>query len=306
VTTIAASGAGTGATAAGAARARTRGQTGPALLLVGPGLLLLVALLLGPLLQIAVVSFFTHSTTKIWVPVVTLANYRRLFDPYYLGVAWTTVKIGLLTTLLCIVLGYPLAYFLARTRSRFVGVYLFLLITPLMVSSVIRIFGWLVILGRRGLVNETLRALGLSDGVELLYNTPAVVAGLAELLLPFMVLPLMAAIENIHPSVEEAARNLGAGPLQVLRRVLVPMSLPGLVSGSLLVYTVSISALVTPALMGGRHVRMLGNLVYDEVLTSLNWPFASSMAVLLLLVTGLVMFFYLRTMRTLGRQQARA
>jgi len=92
----------------------------------------------------------------------------------------------------------------------------------------------------------------------------------------------------------------------VLRRVLVPMSLPGLVSGSLLVYTVSISALVTPALMGGRHVRMLGNLVYDEVLTSLNWPFASSMAVLLLLVTGLVMFFYLRTMRTLGRQQARA
>ena len=286
-------------------RARTGPQTGRALALIGPALLLLIALFLGPLLQIAVVSFFTYSTTKIWIPVVTLANYRRLFDSYYLGVAWTTVKIGLLTTLVCIILGYPLAYFLARTRSRRVGLYVFLLITPLMVSSVIRIFGWLVILGRRGLVNETLRALGLSEGVELLYNTPAVVAGLAELLLPFMVLPLMAAIENIHPSIEEAARNLGAGPLQVLRRVLIPMSLPGLVSGSLLVYTVSISALVTPALMGGRHVRMLGNLVYDEVLTSLNWPFASSMAVVLLVTTGLVMFFYLRTMRTLARQQAR-
>jgi ABC-type spermidine/putrescine transport system permease subunit I len=169
------------------------------------------------------------------------------------------------------------------------------------VSSVIRIFGWLVILGRRGLVNDVVRGLGLSEGFNLLYNTPAVVVGLTQLLLPFMVLPLMAAIENIHPSVEEAARNLGANSLQLFRRVLLPLSLPGLVSGSLLVYTVSISALVTPALMGGRNVRMLGNLVYDEVLTSLNWPFASSIAVILLLFTGIVMFFYLRTMRSFVR-----
>jgi ABC-type spermidine/putrescine transport system permease subunit I len=278
-------------------------RTARAWLLVGPGLLVLAALLLGPLLQILTVSLFTYSPTRIWIPEPTLANYRRLADPYYLAVSWTTVKIGLLTTLACIVLGYPLAYFLARTRSRLVGLYLFLLVTPLMVSSVIRIFGWLVILGRRGLVNSWVQKLGLGDGLDLLYNTPAVVTGLTELLLPFMVLPLMAAIENVHPSIEEAARNLGAGALHVFRRVIVPLSLPGLVSGCLLVYTVSISALVTPALMGGRRVRMLGNLVYDEVLTSLNWPFASAMAVVLLAVTGGVMLFYLRTMRAVSRSR---
>src|SRR6185436_3811116 len=120
-----------------------------------------------------------------------------------------------------------------------------------------------------------------------------------ELLLPFMVLPLMASIENIPRAVEEAARNLGASPFQLFRRVLLPLSLPGLVSGSLLVYSVAISALVTPALMGGRKVRMLGNLVYDEVLTSMNWPFASSLAFVLLCITGAVMIGYLRTMQRL-------
>jgi ABC-type spermidine/putrescine transport system permease subunit I len=280
----------------------TAERRGPsAFVFAGPGLAFLIVFLVGPLLQIAAISVFTYSPTKIWVPELTAGNYRRLLDPYYLSVTWTTVKVGLLTTLACAVLGYPLGYFLARTRSRWLAFYMFLLVTPLMVSSVIRIFGWLVILGRRGLVNEVVRGLGVSEGLNLLYNTPAVVVGLTQLLLPFMVLPLMAAIENIPPSVEEAARNLGANSLQLFRRVLLPLSLPGLISGSLLVYTVSISALVTPALMGGRNVRMLGNLVYDEVLTSLNWPFASSIAVILLLFTGIVMFFYLRTMRSFVR-----
>jgi ABC-type spermidine/putrescine transport system permease subunit I len=281
-------------------------RRGPsAFIFAGPGLFVLAVFLLGPLIQIAAISVFTYSPTRIWIPVFTLGNYRRLLDPYYLSVTWTTVKIGLLTTLVCAALGYPLAYFLARTRSRWLAFYIFLLITPLMVSSVVRIFGWLVILGRRGVINQFAREVGFSSGFDLLYNTPAVVVGLTQLLLPFMVLPLMAAIENIHPSIEEAAQNLGANWIQLFRRVLLPMSLPGLVSGSLLVYTVSISALVTPALMGGRAVRMLGNLVYDEVLTSLNWPFASSIAVVLLAFTGLVMFFYLRTMRAFGRVRAR-
>jgi len=129
--------------------------------------------------------------------------------------------------------------------------------------------------------------------------------GLTELLLPFMVLPLMTAIETIPRSVEEAARNLGAGSFALFQRVLLPLSLPGLVSGALLVYSVSISALVTPALMGGRKTRMLGNLVYDEVLTSMNWPFASAIAVVLLIVTGAVMATYLRTMRILARRVGR-
>jgi len=272
--------------------------------LLAPGLTMLTLFLLVPLGLIVVISVFTYSPTQIWLPPVTTANYVKFFDPYYLGVTWTTVRIGLVTTLVCALLGYPLAYFLARLRSRWLGLCLFLLITPLMVSSVIRIFGWLVILGRQGLVNTALGAVGFAR-VDLLYNEPAVVVGLTELLLPFMVLPLMTAIETIPRSVEEAARNLGAGSFALFQRVLLPLSLPGLVSGALLVYSVSISALVTPALMGGRKTRMLGNLVYDEVLTSMNWPFASAIAVVLLIVTGAVMATYLRTMRILARRVGR-
>jgi ABC-type spermidine/putrescine transport system permease subunit I len=272
-----------------------------ALVFLGPGISLLALFVLGPLLQIAAISLFTYSPTKIWLPILTLANYRRLFDPYYLGVIGATVKVSFLTTGMCIVLGYPLAYFLARTRSRRLGLYLFLLVMPLMVSSVVRVFGWLVILGRRGLINELLRASGISPGIDLLYNTTAVVVGLTHILLPFMVLPLMAAIENIHVSREEAARNLGANWIQLFRRVLLPLSLPGLISGSLLVYTVASSALIIPALMGGRAVHMLGNVVYDEVLTSLNWPFASSIAMMLLALSTVVMFSYLRTLSRLQR-----
>jgi ABC-type spermidine/putrescine transport system permease subunit I len=276
--------------------AGSRGMLG--FVFVTPGLLVLVIALLGPLALIAGISLMSYSPTKIWLPVLTGANYARLADGYYIGVTWMTVKIGLLTTGVCAVLGYPVAYFLARARSRWLGVYVFLLVTPLMVSSVIRIFGWLVILGRQGLINGALRGLGLGT-VELLGNATAVVIGLVELLLPFMVLPLMAAIERVPDSLEEAARNLGATSWEVFRRVLLPLSVPGLVSGSLLVYSVAISALVTPALMGGRKVRMLGNLVYDEVLTSMNWPFASSLAVVLLCITGAVMIGYLRTMQRL-------
>ena len=275
-----------------------------AFVLLAPGLTMLTLFLLVPLGLIVVISVFTYSPTQIWLPPVTTANYVKFFDPYYLGVTWTTVRIGLVTTLVCALLGYPLAYFLARLRSRWLGFCLFLLITPLMVSSVIRIFGWLVILGRQGLVNTALGAVGFAR-VDLLYNEPAVVVGLTELLLPFMVLPLMTAIETIPRSVEEAARNLGAGSFALFQRVLLPLSLPGLVSGALLVYSVSISALVTPALMGGRKTRMLGNLVYDEVLTSMNWPFASAIAVVLLIVTGAVMATYLRTMRILARRVGR-
>ena len=283
--------------------AGSRGRLG--LLFVAPGLLVLVVALLGPLLLIVGISLMTYSPTKIWLPVLTGRNYARLADGYYIGVTWTTVKIGLLTTGVCAALGYPVAYFLARARSRWLGLYVFLLVTPLMVSSVIRIFGWLVILGRQGVINAALRGLGLGT-VELLGHAPAVVIGLVELLLPFMVLPLMAAIERVPESLEEAAKNLGATTWQVFRRVLFPLSVPGLVSGSLLVYSVAISALVTPALMGGRRVRMLGNLVYDEVLTSMNWPFASSLAVVLLCITSAVMIGYLRTMQRLSARRGTA
>src|SRR6266568_3316355 len=194
-----------------------------------------------------------------------------------------------LVSVVCVALGYPLAYLLARARPRIMTLGLFLLIMPLMVSTVIRVFGWVVILGNEGLVNQALRRLGAGDGVQLLHTEGAVIIGLAQQSMPFMVLPIMASIERISPSLEEAARNLGASWGQMFTRTILPLSMPGLLFGALLVFSVSMSAFVTPALMGGRRSRMIGQQIYEEVLSAYNWPGAASLTIVLaLLMLGLV------------------
>ena len=165
-----------------------------------------------------------------------------------------------------------------------------------------RVFGWIVILGRKGLVNQALVALGL-EPVKLLYTETAVVIGLVNIFVPFMVLPIMASIERIPPSLEEAAQNLGANWYQMFRRTILPLSLPGLISGCLLVFSLSISAFVTPALMGNARERMAGQQIYDEVLVSFNWPRASSLALTLVLLTVGLMFCALFATRRASRRE---
>src|SRR5438094_5205331 len=270
--------------------------------LTGPYAVFLLFLLLVPFANVAFYSLHPYSPTQVFLPALTLDNYHRIFDPYYLRLFGRTLRLGLITMTVCIVLGYPLAYFLARARPRVQALGLFLLIMPLMVSAVIRIFGWIVILGRKGLVNQVLVALGL-DPIKLLYSETAVVIGLVNIFIPFMVLPIMASIERIPPSLEEAAQNLGASWSQMFRRTILPLSVPGLVSGCLLVYSLSISAFVTPALMGNSRERMVGQQVYDEVLVSFNWPSASSLALTMIALTGVLMFCALLGTRRASRQE---
>lgn len=268
--------------------------------LAAPYALFLAVLLLVPFINVALYSIHPYSPTTVVQPGLTAENYTKIFDLYHLRLFGRTLRLGLITTVVCVVLGYPLAYWLARARPRLQTLGLFLLIMPLMVSAVIRVFGWIVILGRKGLVNQTLVALGL-DPVKLLYTETAVVIGLVNIFMPFMVLPLMAAIERIPRSLEEAARNLGANWWQTFRRTILPLSLPGLISGCLLVYAESISAFVTPALMGSARERMVGQQIYDEVLVSFNWPSASGLAVTLVLLTLLMMFCALYATRRMGK-----
>src|SRR6516164_3909958 len=257
--------------------------------LTGPYALFLLVLLLVPFANIALYSLHPYSPTKVFLPELTFDNYRKIFDLYYARLFGRTLRLGLITTAVCVVLGYPLAYCLARASPRWQAMGLFLLIMPLTVSAVIRIFGWIVILGRKGLVNLALMALGL-EPVKLLYNETAVVIGLVNIFVPFMVLPIMASIERIPPSLEEAAQNLGANWYRMFGRVILPLSLPGLISGCLLVYSLSISAFVTPALMGNPRERMVGQQIYDEVLVSFNWPGAASLSLTLVLVSAALMF----------------
>ena len=267
-----------------------RGQPPPYwVLFVGPyGLYLLVFLVL-PFANVALLSVYLHSPTKIAIAEFTTANYSKLWELYYANLFFRTLRLSLAVTVVCVALGYPLAYLLARARPRIMTLGLFLLIMPLMVSTVIRVFGWVVILGNEGLVNQALRRLGAGDGVRLLHTEGAVIVGLAQQSMPFMVLPIMASIERISPSLEEAARNLGASWGQMFTRTILPLSMPGLLSGALLVFSVSMSAFVTPALMGGRRSRMVGQQIYEEVLSAYNWPGAASLTIVLaLLMLGLV------------------
>ena len=275
-------------------------------LFVGPyGVYLLVFLVL-PFANVALLSVYLHSPTKIAIAGVHRRQLRQALELYYATLFLRTLRLSLVVTAVCAVLGYPLAYLLARSTSRIMTLGLFLLIMPLMVSTVIRVFGWVVILGNEGLVNQGLRLLGAGEGVRLLYTEGAVILGLTQQSMPFMVLPIMAAIERISPSLEEAARNLGASWGQMFARVILPLSMPGLVSGSLLVFSVSMSAFITPALMGGRRGRMVGQQIYEEVLTAYDWPGAASLTIVLsVLMLGLVGLALWATRRRARLEMAR-
>ena len=270
--------------------------------LVLPLALYLLVFLVIPFANIIVLSFYTYSPTRIWTPDFTTANYTDLIDAAFLTVLLRTLRLGLVCTVICVLFGYPLAYFLARANRRVAMIGLFFLVMPLMVSAVIRTFGWLVILGRKGLVNGMLEAVGL-DRLPLLYNETAVVIGLANVFVPFMVLPLMASIERINPALEEAARNLGASWFATFYRVILPLSRPGLISGCLLVYSAAISAFVVPMLMGGARVRVIGRQIYDQLLISYQWPNASAIATLLVIATTCIAFVVLAVMRRTARQE---
>lgn len=274
----------------------------PLCLLLGPCIAAVAALLVVPLLNIGFISFREFSPTKILADGYTLANYAALLDGFHLRLFGDTARIGLLTTLACIILGYPLAYMLARTRPTLMAIGLFLVVAPMMVSTVIRVFGWTITLGRNGIVNKMWAALGFEGRLSLLNTEGAVIIGLTSIFLPFMVLPLMSSIERIPRNVEEAACNLGAGCLQTFVYVIFPLTIPGLASGSLLVFSSAISAFVIPALLGGRHVRVVGSEIYDALLVSFNWPSAAALSFTLLL---LAMSFVFVALRLGHRQTAR-
>lgn len=206
----------------------------------------------------------------------TLANYARLADPLYLRILWRSVWIAAASTALCVLLGFPLALFIARAR-RFRGVYLQLVLLPFWTSFLVRTYAWLFILRDTGLVNTWLRGAGLIDKpLPLLYNDGAVLLGLVYNFLPFFVLPMYAALERLDPSLMEAAADLGARPGAVLRRVIIPLSAPGMAAGAVLVFIPCLGAYLTPDLLGGGKSVMLGNLVQNQFTTARDWPFGAA------------------------------
>ncbi len=252
-----------------------------------PATLLVLGLLVAPMAMLFRISLNEYSAAQMMQEALTAENYlRAIADPYYRDVLGTTLGVALACTLLALLLGFPAAYWLARMQSRWKSLAVILTLFPLLVGNVVRAAGWMALLGRDGAINAALRGLGLiTEPLALLYTTGAVIAGILAVVAPYMILTLAAVIEGIPRQVEEAAANLGAGPLTGFRRVVLPLALPGVAAGCVLVFILCMNAYATPVLLGGPQFKMMAPAVYDQFVRGTNWPFGAALAFILLVVT---------------------
>lgn len=255
-----------------------------------PASLVVLLIIMVPLLQLVRYSFNHFDPAEMMQQAFTLENYAKFFaDPYYRNVFLTTVGVAALCTVLALALGFPVAYFLARTDSRHKSLLVILLVFPLMVGSVVRAAGWMVILGNAGIVNVVLKRLGLVEhSLQLMYTPTAVVIGTTAVVMPYLILTLQSVLEGMDFSVEEAARNLGADFFTTFRRVVLPIAAPGVAAGTMLVFILCMNAYATPVLLGGTGLTMMAPALYDQITRASNWPFGSAMALILVGATLLM------------------
>jgi putative spermidine/putrescine transport system permease protein len=257
--------------------------------LIGPATVFVAAGLLVPLLILLRYSLNRFEPRRMMIEAFTLENYFKFFnDPYYTGIFWTTLRVAALCTVICLIMGFPLAYVLARTQSRYKNILIMLVVLPLFVGNAVRAAGWMTLFGSKGFLNVTLLNLGLiSAPLQIMYTEGAVIAGIIAVNLPYMVLTLQSVIEGIPRNIEEAAFSLGAGPVAMFRRVLLPLALPGLLAGTILTFILGMNAYATPVLLGGPKFKMMGPLVFGQFQLN-NWPFGAAVAFILMTATLLL------------------
>jgi putative spermidine/putrescine transport system permease protein len=255
-----------------------------------PASLVVLLIIMVPLLQLVRYSFNHFDPAEMMQEAFTAENYARFFaDPYYRDVFLATLGVAALCTVLALALGFPVAYFLARTNSRYKSLFVILLVFPLMMGSVVRAAGWMVILGNAGIVNAVLKRLGLIEhSLQLMYTPLAVIIGTTVVVMPYLILTLQSVLEGMDFSVEEAARNLGAGFFTTFRRVVLPIAAPGVAAGTMLVFILCMNAYATPVLLGGTGLTMMAPALYDQITRASNWPFGSTMALILVCATLLM------------------
>jgi putative spermidine/putrescine transport system permease protein len=270
-------------------------DTGRGYLLSAPALALFFGLLLLPLALTLVLSFNVFDyEVGVKGGEWTLAQYANLVtDSYFYEIFLRTFWISALVTLLCVVIGVPEAYILSRMGTPWRSIFLILILTPLLISVVVRAFGWSLLLGADGLINQAIQALG-GRPIKMLYTPFAVILALVHVMLPFMIIPVWTSLQKLDASAEQAALSLGATQAQVIRMVVLPQVMPGVLSGTLIVFGLSASSFAIPGLLGGRRLKMVATVVYDQYLSELNWPMGAAIAVALLLINLLVMLSWNR------------
>jgi spermidine/putrescine transport system permease protein len=263
--------------------------------LLGPGVAFLLVFFLAPLLIMAAYSVMPRGVYGGVERGLTLESYRRFFVPIYLGILGRTAVVSVACTAICLALGYPVAYAIARS-GRWKNLLLFLVVLPFWTSFLVRTFAMIFLLRDTGLINTWLLRLGVvREPLAMLYTPFSVMAGLVYGYLPFMILPIYASLEKLDASLLEAAEVLGARPAARFRQVTLPLSLPGVVAGSLLVFIPTLGSFLTPDLLGGAKEMMIGNLVQNQFASARNWPFGSAASFVLMVTVLAAVLLYLRT-----------
>lgn len=270
-------------------------QGGRGYWLSAPALALYIGLLVLPLGLTLVLSFNVFDyQVGVKSDSYTLANYMAVVtDSYFYEIFLRTFWISALVTLLCVLIGVPEAYILSRMGTPWRSIFLILILTPLLISVVVRAFGWSLLLGADGLINQVIQFMG-GRPVKLLYTPFAVVIALVHVMLPFMIIPVWTSLQKLDPTAEQAALSLGASQAKVMRLIVLPQVMPGVLSGSLIVFGLAASSFAIPGLLGGRRLKMVATVIYDQYLSELNWPIGATLAVALLLVNLLVMLSWNR------------
>ncbi|KAB2824719.1 MULTISPECIES: spermidine/putrescine ABC transporter permease PotB [Aliivibrio] len=256
-----------------------------------------------PNVMIIGTSFLTRDEANLIEMTFTMDNYLRLFDPLYAKVLWHSFYMAIVATLICLVVGYPFAYIVAKMPERWRPFMLFLIIVPFWTNSLIRTYGLKIVLGTQGILNKSLIAMDIIDKpLRIMYTESAVMIGLVYILLPFMILPLYSAIEKLDGTYLEAARDLGANKLQTLWKIVLPLTMPGIIGGCLLVLLPALGMFYISDLLGGAKNLLIGNVIKSQVLNARDWPFGAATSIALTLAMALMLYAYYRAGKLLNKK----
>ena len=278
---------------AGKSKHNFRANTMPAMIMVGPVALIMLLLVAIPLLYVAVMSFCSidefYNVTKDF----SVSNYARLANPDYVKIYGQSLLIAFLTTVICILIGYPFSYFIARSKSKRRKILYMLVIIPFWTNSLIRIYGWRTFLGTSGWLNNSLMAIGIiSEPLDFLYKNGTTILGMVYCLIPFMILPLYTAIEKLDGTLLEASADLGARPASTFFKVILPLTSSGIFSGSLMVFIPCLGYFFVADILGGGNSDVIGNLIERQFQSGNNWPLGAALSIILIVVTLVLVKIY--------------
>jgi spermidine/putrescine transport system permease protein len=265
----------------------------PLIVTVGPVSTWMILLVAIPFIYVFAMSFMNKGAYGGVVIGFTLNNFKQVFDPLYLKVFGESFLISAFATIICIIIAYPFTYFIAQKSNIKKTIFMAMVIVPFLVSSLIRLFGWINLLRKDGILNSMLLKLGLiHEPLQLVYNTTGVMIGLVYMLLPFMILPLYSSIEKLDKSLLEACNDLGAKPIISFLRVTLPLTMPGIFAGSILVFIPALGYFFVTDLLGGNKTQVIGNVIRTQFITARNWPLGSAISIFLIVITLILVWLY--------------